>query len=340
MATETNSLSTALRVLGHTLHVRRGWPGKGRTITFETRDSSGFLRAGKIDDSGEVTLTPYGMDNKLPGLANALEKGTSTGELLVHRYGKRAVVKHEKAITKFLRPGKAQNVAAVSTAIRAACRQIGLGAAQVSEVSDGCVTFSLLPGRSLHEMGDSGRDGWDAFFKFWPQWQGLEVPGLPTFSAADEAATLRTWVAHAVNHGVAHADELVRAAEKVCGALQGGVGKSGRVLVHRDLHDKQLLWDGRTLSVLDLDTAAYGEAELDAGNLLAHVRLRKLQGLIGAETADALSAGITALAPGPRLSAYEDSAALRLACVYAFRPAATEWWPEWTATTLETIALR
>lgn len=324
--TGTNAASVALRVLGHTPHVRRGWPGKNGSITFETRDAGGRLRAGMIDASGDVRLADYGRDKKLPELAS------SAGELLVHRFGKRAVVRQDDAITKYLRPGKAAAVARMSTDIRAACRQIGLGTAQVSEHTDDSVTFSLLPGRSLHELGDAGRDGWEEFFARWPQWQGLQVDGLPTFSAVDEAVALRTWIGHARHHGVARADELARAADGVVERLLEGCADAGSdyVLLHRDLHDKQLLWDGRVLSVLDLDTAAYGEAALDAGNLLTHVRLREMQGLLSPEFAAELAGRISRLVDSPeRLEVYAESAALRLACVYAFRPAAGDWWSRW-----------
>ena len=46
------------------------------------------------------------------------------------------------------------------------------------------------------------------------------------------------------------------------------------------------LWDGITLGLLDLDTAARGEAALDLGNLWAHVELRHAQGSLGAQERD------------------------------------------------------
>ena len=47
----------------------------------------------------------------------------------------------------------------------------------------------------------------------------------------------------------------------------------GRVAVHRDLHDGPLLVDGTQVGLLDPDTLALGEPELDLGNLLAHLQL-------------------------------------------------------------------
>lgn len=327
-------MSKALEVLNQLPLVRRGWPGKAGSILVEAFDNQHRLRAGKIGADGDITWAQFGEDRKLPSFQ------VDTGELLVHRYGKRAVVRSGDVITKHLRPGKAHAVAEKSIQIRSACRRIGLGAAQVVDHDDSSVTFALLPGRSVHTLGDDALPAWQQFLELWPKWQELNVAGLPMFSALDEAETLRTWVGHAVQHEVTYSDEIEEAAEIVCDRLIRDMpepGAPGHGLLHRDLHDKQLLWDGEALSVLDVDTAAYGEVALDIGNLTTHVRLRALQGVLSPDCAKQVLDGLEALAPQERTKVYADSAALRLACVYAFRPTAASWWKQWTLRVLDEL---
>lgn len=294
----------------------RMWPSKNRTLIFEDYDDHGRLRAGRILSDGTKEYTEFSRDKKLPELV-------PEGTILVHRLGKRAVVHHGEAITKYTRPGKAVGIAQKSTLIRSACRNVGLGAAAVTANTDASVTFSLLPGATLHNLGDC-HEGWDEFFRLWPKLQQQEVD-VPAFTAADEAATLRSWMAKAQEFG--WLPDLP--SESVIERLMDT--PDPQVLLHRDLYDKQLMWDRETLSVLDLDTAARGEAALDIGNVLAHVYLRRMQGVISPKFAEHLINRLETF-PGVsehRLNTYFLSTALRLCCVYAFRPNSSSWLPDW-----------
>src|SRR5699024_3731896 len=97
-------------------------------------------------------------------------------------------------------------------------------------------------------------------------------------------------------------------------------------LVHRDLHDKQVLWQpDAPPGLLDVDTATLGDPALDVANLRAHAPWRELQGLWSAEQSAVVREEIdrTALRlgiPPDALAAYESGTTARLACVYAFRP--------------------
>lgn len=137
----------------------------------------------------------------------------------------------------------------------------------------------------------------------------------------------RRWLQLATAYGLLPAGDT----DSVSGAIVSGEpGPIG--LLHRDLHDKQLLVDpelGSAIGVLDVDTLAVGERALDIANLLAHLALRTLQGSLTAAAADlARQSLLAAVAPHPaterRLPAYEDAARLRLAAVYAFRPRCQE----------------
>ena len=109
--------------------------------------------------------------------------------------------------------------------------------------------------------------------------------------------------------------------------------------MHRDLHDKQLMWDGTTLGLLDLDTATRGEAALDLGNLWAHIELRHVQGRLTRQDRDRildLLGEVVAAAPTTlrRVVTHHRAARLRLAYVYAFRPQSASWLPHWVEETL------
>ena len=96
-------------------------------------------------------------------------------------------------------------------------------------------------------------------------------------------------------------------------------------LLHRDLHDKQLLVDGASIGMLDVDTLGLGDPALDLGNLLAHLDLRVRQGWTQRETAAAVEQGVLdGYVPDDRTRAatagYRALAAARLEALYAFRP--------------------
>lgn len=100
-------------------------------------------------------------------------------------------------------------------------------------------------------------------------------------------------------------------------------------LAHRDLHDRQVLQERDGLALFDFDLLCAADVALDAGNLLAHLTWRALQGLHGADEASVRSCGeafLAGLAPAGdagferRLSFYRASTWLRLALVYRLRP--------------------
>lgn len=309
--------------------VRRAWPDVDGRLTVELTDESG-LRAGRIDLDGALRLTPPATDRKLPALTPDLP-----GRLVVHRLHKRAVVLTDDRAIKILRPGKAPRVARVTRAMGAACAAAGFGTAEVLSVGDDVVEFSLLPGRSLHDLGDDALPGWAALADGWPSFAGTVVD-LPEHTADDEVAVLRTWLGHAQRFGsLGRLPELAAAVDDTCAAL--AEAPDPVVTLHRDLHDKQALWDGSRLHLLDLDTAARGEAALDLANLLVHVELRHAQGTLTRpdDVLAALAPAVEALRISPqRLDAYARASRLRLAFLYSFRPAAAPWLDAWTVQAL------
>jgi Ser/Thr protein kinase RdoA (MazF antagonist) len=89
-------------------------------------------------------------------------------------------------------------------------------------------------------------------------------------------------------------------------------------VVHRDLYEEQVLL-GAQVGLLDLDDAAAGPAELDIGNLLAHLLLLGLRTRTDLDdVTDALLRAYTAVAPLDlaRLRQCRALAMLRLACLH------------------------
>lgn len=155
----------------------------------------------------------------------------------------------------------------------------------------------------------------------------IELQGLPAHTIDDELTLLSAMLRKQV---LAEADQAE--AERLLGRLRIAAVcllPSETVTCHRDFHDKQLLTGIGGLWIIDLDTLARGPLPLDAGNFLAHLRLRHRQGF---STADAMRASAAAFIEG-----YEQwrpldvearywwtaAALLRLAAVYAVRPAWT-----------------
>jgi Ser/Thr protein kinase RdoA (MazF antagonist) len=89
-------------------------------------------------------------------------------------------------------------------------------------------------------------------------------------------------------------------------------------VVHRDLYEEQIVLDAR-IGLIDLDDAALGPAELDVGNLVAHIELLELRSgrdLGGAVEALLGGYGVDSLDPA-LLDRCRKLTLLRLACIHA-----------------------
>lgn len=327
-----------------TVVVDRAWPSVretptgGRVIRFEGRDQGGRLRAGLVvvaagpsSATTSTTLTAHGVDRKLPGLTGAIRDG----ELIVHRLGRRAVVRQADRYIKVLRPGAATE--AVSTRSRVGAQiasAAGFATPSVLADGDGRLDLSILGGIALHEAGQSmdlaqWRVVWEAWASAWPSlasaYRGAEEP-LPGHTADDELAGLHTWLDH--TRRFAAVPRLQPQLTRRCAQLAEDLAATTAdplVISHRDLHDKQLLWDGKTIGLLDLDTLARAEAACDLANLAVHAELRTHQGLWSLNHRDVVLHQVTQVADtleiSPRrLAAYAEATRLRLTMLYTFRP--------------------
>lgn len=167
-------------------------------------------------------------------------------------------------------------------------------------------------------------DRWPAFVEA----AGAVIPAVSgSYTATDEIATVKRWTSLAMSTGALHLPE-----DRVSGALAlvarslAAAGSSTGV-AHRDLHDKQILAEPETgsVGVIDCDTLTVAEPALDLANLSVHLDFRVAQGLLRTGAATVGKRNIRAVAdslrvPEARLNAYAAATALRLACIYSFRP--------------------
>lgn len=328
-----------LRVAGERFEVRRSWPGSKGVRSYECRDERGRIRALTESPDGGLTVLPHARDRRLP----SLQPG---GEVVVHRAGRRAVVRGDGVFVKHLRAGKAHAVRRVSETMGALAGRAGFAVPEVVSADECSVTTTAVPGVPLLEIDeDAWERAWGLWAEAWPRLVRTPVstPTVPdeagswgVHDAAAEAAVVTTWFARlrAFDPGGLASTHAVRAAEvddavrTRLGALPGGAEP---VVAHRDLHDGQMLHrPGDTrVGLLDFDTAVLADRELDLANLDVHMGLRVLQGVLtparAAVARDAI-AGVAAAvgAETERLAAYRQACVARLACVYAFRP---QWVP-------------
>ncbi|WP_323958647.1 phosphotransferase [Arthrobacter sp. JZ12] len=331
---------------GITVQIRRAWPREDGRFSFEGHENgSGRLRAGMVDASGTARLAAYGVDPSLPGLESAV----AGGELLVHRYKRRAVVRVGGQYRKFLAGEKAAGVASAHLTVLTALSDSGLTAPDVVTADQHSVTLTAVPGTSLHELGQrtvSARsDGrapvlrdylreWESAWDLWAgRWPGFVRSGAGAggqagrYGAEDEIRTVAKWAGLAAVHTALNvpAERLGNALSTIVGKLASGV--SPAQTAHRDLHDKQLLMDAAagTVGIIDCDTLAIAEPALDLANISVHLDFRVAQGLLSRDAASTAKIRIHDVAdhlkvPPSRFEAYAAATALRLACLYAFRP--------------------
>lgn len=306
---------------------------------------------------GRLVVQPGAADRRLRGLPVLLD--SPGARLLAHRPERRAVVRHTEdgrtVFTKVVRPGRADPLAAALDVLGLA----GVPVPQVLRVDRerGHVTLSALPGRTLHELigdpastpadlHDAGERTGRVLRLLHDVPVAVAAPGsVSEHDGPAEVAVLRRWLGLAESFGTLAPDErrdaeLHRVQDELARLPTRGV------LLHRDLHDKQVLLaadDDRDddsegavpdagAGVLDLDLLAVGDPALDLANLLVHLDLRVQQGRCDEQAADAVRTGLLGgYVPDPAVLAavpvHAAAARLRLLAVYSFRPvAAAERW--------------
>ncbi len=272
-----------------------------------------------------VPLSPLD-DGRLPGLHEALGPRRRNGarhRLLAWRVGRRAVLASSDGerswITKVYRRDRSL---LERWTLPATNPDTQWRTPAVLRYDAGTRTIRLerVEGRSLNErwLAGEGRPEDGDRIADLLRWIGTTTlpRRFPRYGVGDEVRLLesRLEAFHAtLENPSPAAAPLVR---RVCAALRSLPDEPAR-FCHRDLHDKQILLDGAKGSLIDLDLAAAGPPGLDAGNLLAHLRLRALQGARVPWREIALR--VAAVAGPERVHVWTASALLRLALIYARR---------------------
>lgn len=182
----------------------------------------------------------------------------------------------------------------------------------------GAAFYAALPGTPPSVTGRSGirmalaaASALDALVRHGPADAG-------PYGANDELDLLATWVARVW----AVFPDLAEPAEQAFAAIRDAfddLEESECVPCHRDFHEKQLMIDSRGIGVLDFDTYRLADPALDAGNLLAHLRLLAIsEGRDVSDAWDAFRGAVAGRVGGPNLSAWIRAALLRLACINVF----------------------
>lgn len=346
-------------------HVVRAWPKSETHVLLELRDSTGGTVAGQwfahshalaaaenatpapAFVAGNVLIQPDGADAKLRALPQVLrcpperEPSTALQQLVSHRPSRRAVVRHVDAdgatlgYTKVVRASRAAEIARRGQL----ATELLNGAAltprllETSNVEKGILRWSVVAGDTLADLGthptwtsERGRDAWRAAGEAVTRLHSADPTAVDaTHGPSDELRAIGNWLQPAIALGLLERGLVDTAMSRVSELLLDGPTSALGVL-HRDLHDKQILLDesGR-IGLIDVDTLAVGERALDVANLLVHLDLRELQGNLTPEVAASsresfLSAVGAASMPSARIEAYAAATRLRLAGVYAFRP--------------------
>lgn len=190
------------------------------------------------------------------------------------------------------------------------------------------VAFEWVSGEDL-DLSSASEDQFFALGVALGEFQGAPLhDALEYFGPQNELDELDRWaeqVQWLSGHLPLYWSQLRSDLDEAIASLQ----TSNPVLAHRDLHDGQFLVTTKGLVLLDFDLLCKADRELDAGNLLAHLSLRSLQGIRGATDRGALDCG-RALLDGldcqdeggfwRRLRFYEATSFSRLALVYSLRP--------------------
>lgn len=285
-----------------------------------------------------VGLAALRSDPALPGAAAV--DGLVDARVIAHRRGRRAVLRgREGDFVKLVRPTRFAAIADRAERV-AGLRTLRSPRVVARDDAAGLLRLSSAGERTLLDAGCDPSLTDDALTAVWTcvgeglhELHALDGAGLGRHGVAEELAAIRRALEPVA--GVLDAGDVAGAVDAVEAALAAEPTVPVDGVLHRDLHDKQLLvpsgpFGARDIEagsirvgLIDVDTLAVGERALDVANLLVHLELRVRQGLLSEhrahDAADALRRGI---GDGPlweRVPAYAAAARLRLAGVYAQR---------------------
>lgn len=291
------------------------WNAYPHQRAWTLRDRSGSWGA-FAPRTGEIRDVSPAEDAELPGLRTALHRG----QLLGYRVGRRAVVATKDSYLKVLRPKRSQRVTSIHEWITDA--QPTLIFPRILGADEGVIELAEVSGRSLHQqMRHSTRDLATTVEHVSRGIAALHRTPAPTSLPVRKLDDPESWL-NTVAIVEPHAAAALRCALQALPTLQA----VPTVVVHGDLHDKNVMISGESVGLIDLDGVGLGTPEDDIANLAVHLELRGLQAgcpLVGRALSDRLVSTYERERPldAMRLDAVKRHTWFRLACIYHFRTA-------------------
>ena len=289
----------------------------------------------RLADDGLTLLDPS-EDQRLPLVARLAKcAGKGAPRLISYRPGRRIVLEcTENQLLKIVKGFRASRLTAAVNRHRIASvsadSEDGFRVPRLLEVlpERAAMVLEWVDGSAL-DCSPSGEDQFFVLGTALGDFQSADIPAdLVRFGPHDELGVLDQW-AQRVEWVTGHLPPDWSQTRAVLDEFVVTLPSVDPVLCHRDLHDGQILVTAGGLVLMDFDLLCRGDRELDAGNLLAHLSLRSLQGIGNATEKGALACGSALLDglgcqddPGfwRRLRFYEATTFLRLSLVYSLRP--------------------
>ncbi|MDE0959584.1 MAG: hypothetical protein OSB09_02285 [Planctomycetota bacterium] len=285
-----------------------------------------------LDEEGTLEALNAMQDKRLPAMATACARWISAGytvQLLAWRVGSRAIFKlqhkHVSSYAKIFRKDRQTIERWEHLADQSPLLPLQTPTVLDWNPQEKVLVIESQVGSSLHQQWGNG---------IWlPQhlealqdvisWlaHSTASENLPEHTVDDEISILRT--RSEVFHRILKTPHP-KAKELVERTIQGlqDLADVELTLSHRDLHDKQVITSTRVNSLIDLDLLARSDPALDPGNIIAHCRLRALQGMpvpwqkvASTLAADARERNV----PGVHLKAWTAATMCRLALIYCRR---------------------
>ena len=274
-------------------------------------------------------------DPKIPLVSELHQGGFAADHVIIsYRPGRRIVLgpadgEHGNIIKAYKKRRAAQAAERYAVAL-SACEQGGFDVPELLQFESGmdCLVMAKRLGQTPGIAADAAAAWMDIGTCLRRFQQSRLTDGLEEFSHRDEldvlderARRLLLCMPTLPARWQPGRERLETAAADLPPAVNG--------LAHRDLHDGQFIVDGKTISLLDFDLICIADTALDAGNLLAHMKLRALQQRQKTGRS-AVSVCSKAFLDGldrqgepdfeHRLLFYQATTFFRLALLYALRP--------------------
>ena len=261
------------------------------------------IRRVSIERSGDIHIETYDADKsrffifagnalrefqpkndlKVP-LANKLfgEEFATHHQVISYRPGRRIVIesvgKESAYIIKGYKKHRSAEAAKRYTIAASICESSGFDVPKLLqyETDQDCLVMSKRQGQTPG-ITESAAKVWRGIGISLKRFQQSPLTGeLPTFSFNNELDVLRERARRFLlckstlpSNWSGAFERLTEVTRNLPPAVNG--------LAHRDLHDGQFIVSGNTTSLLDFDLMCVADVALDAGNLLAHMKLRIAQ---------------------------------------------------------------